>query len=100
MNLGETMRNVIGLMLALGLASVAQAGVEGGLRAAKAGNYAEAYNQWIGEANKGNAEAQNNIGVLFEKGLGRPADQAKAKEWYLKAAKGGNASAQNNLGVL
>ena len=51
-------------------------------------------------AEKGHASAQNNLGVMFERGKGVPVDLVKAAEWYRKAAEKNNPSAQNNLGVL
>jgi hypothetical protein len=51
-------------------------------------------------ANRGDAEAQNNLGLLYANGQGVPQDYAKARQWYEKAAAQGNAWAQNNLGVL
>ena len=37
-------------------------------------------------ANKGDASAQYNLGVLHEKGLGVPKDYTEALKWYYKAA--------------
>jgi TPR repeat protein len=46
-------------------------------------------------ANQGNAEAQFNLGQLYE-----PGDRAQAVAWYRKAADQGHAGAQHSLGVL
>lgn len=51
-------------------------------------------------ANQGDAEAQFNIGVMYDVGQGVPQDYAKAKAWYEKAAIQGHAVAQNNLGGM
>lgn len=51
-------------------------------------------------ANKGDACAQNNLGLMYEKGHGVEQSYEKAVEWYLKAAEQGFARAQNNLGVM
>jgi Zn-dependent protease with chaperone function len=64
------------------------------------GNYAEAIRLWTPIANDGFSEAQNNLGVIHEKGLGVPSDYGKAAAWYEKAAKQNRPQAQNNLGVL
>ena len=45
----------------------------------------------------GNADAQNNLGFLYEKAQG---DYVKAKEWYEKAAAQKHAAARSNLGWL
>jgi TPR repeat protein len=50
-------------------------------------------------AEKGNAEAQFNLGVAYEHGGGVPEDATEAVKWYRKAAEQGNAEAQFNLGV-
>ena len=46
------------------------------------------------------ADAQNNLGVMYDAGLGVPQDDAEAAKWYRKAADQGLASAQYNLGVM
>ena len=51
-------------------------------------------------ADQGNADAQINLGWLYENGEGVPKDLRKAAELYQKAADQGNASAQDNLGWL
>jgi TPR repeat protein len=51
-------------------------------------------------AAQGHAEAQNNLGVMYDKGKGVPQDQARAVEWYRKAAAQGNPTAQYNLAIM
>jgi hypothetical protein len=51
-------------------------------------------------AEQGDADAQSNLGFMFEKGRGVTQDYAQAVYWYRKAAEQGNAVAQNNLGFL
>lgn len=60
----------------------------------------QALEKWLPEAEKGKAEAQNNVGEIYEKGLGRPPDYAQAAAWYRKAADQGFPRAQTNLGFL
>ena len=55
------------------------------------------YQSNIKEAEKGNAFAQYNIGLIFQYGLGIEENQQKAFEWYSKAADQGNGMAQLNL---
>ncbi|MBI4026306.1 MAG: sel1 repeat family protein [Verrucomicrobia bacterium] len=51
-------------------------------------------------AEKGDAMAQFNLGVCYEKGLGVPANDAEAIGWYRKAAEQDYTPAQLNLGQL
>ena len=51
-------------------------------------------------ANGGNAEAQYNLGVMYDNGQGVPQDYERAAKWYQKAADQGLAHAQTNLGLL
>ena len=51
-------------------------------------------------ADQGLANAQYNLGVLYEKGQGMPQDYAQAAAWYRKAADQGNPDAQTTLGGL
>lgn len=45
---------------------------------------------------KGNAQAQNDLGGMFEKGIGRRQDFVEAVKWYRLAAEQGFATAQYN----
>ncbi len=49
---------------------------------------------------QGVAYAQNNLGIMYDKGQGVPQDYAEAVKWYRKAAKQGYGGAQYNLGLL
>jgi TPR repeat protein len=51
-------------------------------------------------ANRGDAEAQNNLGTMYYWGHGVPQDYAKARGWFEQAAAQGNALAQNSLGAM
>jgi TPR repeat protein len=55
--------------------------------------------RWIESAERGNAEAQCNMGYCYRRALGVKKNNRKAVEWYQKAAQG-HARAQNNLGYL
>lgn len=63
-------------------------------------NYKTALNVWMPQAEAGDAEAQANVGEIFERGLGGTPNYTAAKIWYEKAAAQGNKSAQFNLGTL
>lgn len=51
-------------------------------------------------AERGDAEAQFNLGHLHEKGLGVPQDFKKSAAWYRKSAEQGYACSQRDLGLL
>ncbi len=57
-----------------------------------------AYSDNIAQANRGNAEAQNYVGLAYSAGKEVPQDEYKAFEWYKKAADQGNMAALYNLG--
>ena len=46
------------------------------------------------------SRAQNNLGLMYENGLGVPKDYDEAVKWYRLAAAQGDALAQNNLGWM
>ncbi|MGU3628725.1 tetratricopeptide repeat protein [Comamonas sp. C24C] len=56
--------------------------------------------QWYAQqAEKGDAEAQNNLGLAYANGDGVPQDYIQAVQWFRKAADQGVALAQYCLGV-
>jgi len=71
-----------------------------GLDAYKRGDYTTALLEWRPLAEHGDANAQYNLGVMYDFGKGVPQDFATARQWYEKAAAQGHAGAQNNLGGL
>ena len=50
-------------------------------------------------AEQNDADAQFNLGLIYDKGEGVPADKQKAVELYKKAAENGNTKALFNLAV-
>src|ERR1043166_3692575 len=50
-------------------------------------------------AEAGDAEAENMLGVMYSMGEGVDRDKAEAVRWYHKAAKHGNSAAMFNLGA-
>ena len=50
-------------------------------------------------AERGNAQAQFNLGDCYSKGIGVPLDFEKAVYWFTKSAEQGCASAQHRLGL-
>ncbi len=72
---------------------------EDGLTAYKRGDYKTAVAMWTIGANKGDAKAQNNLGLMYASGLVVPQDNKQAASWFRKAAEKGDTEAQNNLGL-
>ena len=92
---------LMSLALALGLASMATAGpFEDGLAAYESGDFATALKLMLPLAERGDAKAQVNLGLMYDNGEGVPQDDAEAVRWYRLAAEQGNADAQVNLGVM
>ncbi len=63
-------------------------------------NYQTALTVWLGQAEGGDAEAQNYVGEIYMKGLGAAPDYAKAASWLEKSVAQGNKRAMTNLGYL
>lgn len=52
------------------------------------GDYSTALRRWTPLAEQGIANAQNNLGVMYNAGRGVPQDYAEAVRWYRLAAEG------------
>ncbi len=63
-------------------------------------NYQTALKVWLDQANAGSAEAQNNVGEIYSKGLGTDPDYGMAYQWFKKSADQGFNRAKINLGYL
>ena len=63
-------------------------------------NYQTALKVWLEQAMAGSAEAQNNVGEVYSKGLGIEPDYGMAAQWFRKAADQGYGRARINLGFL
>ena len=88
-------------LLWFSLSSMSYSGnVEDGLKFAQQGNFHQAHALWLIEAEKGDAVAQFNLGVMYSKGDGVPRDEEEVVRWYQLAAEKGYADAQHNLGVM
>jgi TPR repeat protein len=86
--------------LALLLTSLAHADFQDGLDAHDRGDYETALKEWLPLAEQGKAQAQFNLGLLYQRGQGVPQDYTEAGDWYRQAAAQGHASAQDQLGSL
>ena len=89
---------IVVLLFVLCSGQSASAGFKEGVEAYKRGDYATALKEFHPLANRGNAPAQFNLGVMYDNGQGVPQDYREASKWYRKAANQRNAFAQNNLG--
>jgi TPR repeat protein len=49
---------------------------------------------------EGNPQATSDIGFMYEHGLGRPVDYAKARQWYAKAGELDESMGLSNLGEM
>lgn len=78
----------------------AWAGFDDGVAAFDRGDYGIALREFRTLAGQGNAEAQFNVGIIYDYGHGVPPDYARAMEWYRKAAEQGFDAAQFNLGFM
>jgi uncharacterized protein len=74
--------------------------LQDGISAYNKSDYAAAFRLFAPLAEHGDLEAQNYLGLLYDKGQGVQQDTKKAAYWYNKAADQGYAMAQNNLGSL
>jgi hypothetical protein len=71
-----------------------------GLTAAQSGDFATALKEWKPLAEKGDVDAQTNLGLMYQNGWGVPQDDKEAVRWYTLAAEQEHAKAQYNLGVM
>lgn len=55
---------------------------------------------WEELASKGDAQAMNNLGALYDQGLGVEPDLGRAFHWFAESANAGNPSGMNNYGRM
>ena len=94
------MRNSALAGAALLAATSAAADVKTGVDAWSRGDYARAVGEWKAPAERGNADAQFNLGQAYKLGRGVPLDLAKAEDLFGKAAAQGHLQAADNYGLL
>ncbi|MGB3400263.1 MAG: tetratricopeptide repeat protein [Candidatus Deferrimicrobiaceae bacterium] len=92
---------LITLLFSLSMAGPAYSGQFGDAVAAyERGDYATAFRLMKPLAEKGDAKAQHNLGVMYDYGRGVPQANNEALRWYRKAAEQGLPDAQHNLGLI
>ncbi len=84
---------------AFGLAIPAIADIGDAWSAYHSGDYGSAYQEFARLAEAGDAASQNNLGHMYDEGLGVEQSYVAAVRWYRLAAKQNVAEAQFNLGV-
>jgi len=95
-----TLRFTIVLVLSIVcLAVPAWGDFQAGMDAYNRKDYATALREWRPLAEQGDAHAQYNLGLMYDRGYGVPQDYVQARQWYEKAAAQGNVKAQYSLGV-
>jgi TPR repeat protein len=94
------MRRLLTVILSLVATQAAVAGFEEGDAAYKSGDYVTALREFQSLAKQGDADAQNYLGLMYDKGRGVQEDDVEAVKWFRLAAEQGDASAQYNLGVM
>jgi len=80
--------------------SAAFADVKAGVDAWSAGDYGAAVKEWKTQADKGDPDAQFNLGQAYKLGRGVPLDLGKAEDLYGRAAAQGHIQAADNYGLL
>lgn len=74
--------------------------LEAGLKALERKHYATALRSFTDLANAGEPRAQNNMGIMYERGLGVLQSYVEAMNWYRRAADQSLPEAQFNVGSL
>ena len=93
---------IIGLILSslLGSGVASAADFNKGLEAAQSGDFKTALAEWTPLAEQGYADAQNNLGSMYDEGYGVRENDKIAVKWYTLAADQDHANAQYNLGFM
>ncbi|MBQ7456218.1 MAG: sel1 repeat family protein [Desulfovibrio sp.] len=78
----------------------ALSGAEQALSHYKRGEYEQAKAIWEKLAASGDADAMNNLGILYDRGLGGAVDQGRALYWFGLSAKADNPKGMSNYGWM
>jgi cell division septation protein DedD len=91
---------VAGALLFCAATSVSAQSVKSGIEAWQRSDYSGAVAIWRPLAEKGDADAEFNLGQAYRLGRGVPINLAAAKTWFERAAGQGHIDAQTTLGLL
>ncbi len=100
MTIQKTAIGLVAIALFVGSMTVHAEDFDAGFNAYQRGDYATALRIFRQLAEQGDADAQNALGIMYDKGQGVAKDYAEAMRWCRKAANQGEALAQYDLGVL
>jgi len=95
-----TTKHILACFLALAAPLAAAGDFEAGVAAARAGDYQRALREWQPLAEAGKRDAQFNLGLLYENGLGVAKDAKTAAGWYRRAAEQDDREAQAYLAEM
>ena len=84
----------------LAASAPALADVKAGVDAWSRGDYPRAVKEWQGPAQKGDADAQFNLGNAYRTGMGVPQDRVRAEELFARAAAQGHLQASDIYGLI
>jgi cell division protein FtsN len=87
-------------LLLIAPAPTAAQSVKAGIEAWQRADYSGAVAIWRPLAEKGDPDAQFNLGQAYRLGRGVPTDLAVAKTWFERAANQGHLDAETTLGLL
>ena len=90
----------VAILVLFGAPGAALAGFDEGLAAVEAGDYAAALAEFTPLAEGGDSEAQYQLAILHNEGLGTARDEDEAARWFRMAADQGLAQAQLSLGQM
>lgn len=88
------------LLLSFSFTSIQAGELEDGFQAFTSGNYEQALRLWLPLAEKDDADAQYNLGILYQRGLGVEKNPKTAFIWYKRASSNGHTDAMYNLGIM
>src|SRR5881409_2014345 len=96
-----TAKYLVAAMIAVAIAGRLPAqSVKAGIDAWQRADYLAAIAIWRPLAEKGDADAQFNLGQAYRLGRGVPINLALAKGWFERAAANGHLDAETTLGLL
>jgi TPR repeat protein len=91
---------IVALLILATSSPLAAQSVKAGIEAWQKGDYAAGVAIWRPLAEKGDADAQFNLGQAYRLGRGVPTNLSAAQTWFERAANQGHLDAQATLGLL